>query len=72
MEFHKNVGLEDKGQSGLTGRLERRRGGGVVVWDFKGQEGDSQGDGKANVWPPLFKADFRGTRVLRLALLNNW
>ena len=23
---------------------------GVVVWDFKGQEGNSHEDGKANVW----------------------
>ena len=23
---------------------------GVVVWDFKGEEGNSQRDGKANVW----------------------
>ena len=23
---------------------------GVVVWDFKGEEGNSHGDGKANVW----------------------
>lgn len=22
----------------------------VVVWDFQEQEGNSQGDGKANVW----------------------
>lgn len=24
--------------------------GGVVVWDFKGQEDNSHGEGKANVW----------------------
>ena len=23
---------------------------GVVVWDFKGEEGNSHGDGKVNVW----------------------
>lgn len=27
---------------------------GVVVWDFKREEGDSHGDGKADVWFIMF------------------
>ena len=34
----------------LFGYRKKRMSGKAMVWDFKKEEGNSQGDGKANIW----------------------